>query len=417
MPKIALELSALEVGRLKTPGLVAVGAVPGLNLQITPSGARSWILRVKVGVKRRDMGLGAYPAVTLAKAREKAREAREQIEQGTDPILTRERTQSQLRANQTSAVTFKQAAARFIAHKATEWSNKKHAAQWTATLETYAYPVIGALHVQDVHDSHILKILEPIWQTKTETATRVRGRMENVLDWATARKYRTGVNPARWRGHLDMLLTAPRKTTVVEHHKAIPVDDAPGFYAALQTREGIAGRALEFLLLTASRSGEVRGAVWAEFDLDRKLWTVPASRMKMKKEHRVPLTESTIAILNALPKIEGCDFVFPGARGKDLSDMALSGVMRRMELTAVPHGLRSTFRDWAAERTNFPSEMAEMALAHGVGSKVEAAYRRGDMFEKRRAMMSAWASFLSTSASDALAVVSPVNHEENSLFV
>lgn len=396
MPKIAREMSPLEVGRLKTPGLVAVGAVPGLNLQITPTGARSWILRVKVGNKRRDMGLGAFPGVTLAQAREKARDARAAIDQGTDPIQARERAQSERRAAQAGAVTFKDAAASFIQAKASEWRNPKHAQQWTNTLATFVYPTMGALHVQDVQDAHILKILEPIWATKTETATRVRGRIETVLDWATARKYRTGLNPARWRGHLDKLLPSPRKITPVKHFEAIAVAKSPAFYAALKQRPGTAARALEFAMLTAVRSANARGATWAEFELDTGTWTIPAAKMKAGKEHRVPLTESAIGILNARPQRPDCDLVFPSIQGKQLSDMALTSVMRRMGLTEVPHGLRSTFRDWAAELTNHPTEMAEMALAHTVGNKVEAAYRRGDLFEKRREMMADWSTYLNT---------------------
>lgn len=410
MPKIARELSAIEVSRLKAPGLVSVGGVPGLSLQITPTGARSWILRVKVGSKRRDMGLGPFPAVPLAKAREKAREARESIDQGTDPILVRERAQSALRSEQASAINFEEAASSFIKAKSVEWRNAKHASQWTATLQTYAFPVVGKLHVQDVQDVHILKILEPIWQTKTETATRVRGRIENVLDWATAKKYRKGENPARWRGHLDKLLTAPKKTTAVQHHEAIPVDGASKFYAELQKCAGTAARALEFALLTAARSGEARGATWAEIDLDSGLWVIPALRMKAKKEHRVPLTKSMIQILQNQPHLEGCEFVFPSPRGKQLSDMALTEVMRRMGLTAVPHGLRSTFSDWAAEKTNFPRDMAEMALAHTLTNAVEAAYRRGDMLEKRRSMMDAWSKFLSTPTTKANNVTPLTRH-------
>lgn len=405
MPKIAAQLSALEVSRLKAPGFVSVGGVPGLSLQISATGARSWILRVKVGSKRRDMGLGAYPAVTLAQAHQKAREAREAIEQGHDPILTRERAQSQLRAAQASAITFKQAAAKFIEAKAPEWRNPKHRAQWGATLETYAHPIIGNLDVKDVADVHILQILEPIWATKTETATRVRGRIENVLDWATAKKYRVGENPARWRGHLDKMLPAPKKTTAVVHHPAIPVDDAPAFFAALQKRNGTAARALEFLTLTAARSGEVRGAVWSEFDLNKGLWTIPATRMKANKEHRVPLTESMMGILRQQPHLEDSDLVFASPRGKRLSDMAITQVMRRMELTAVPHGLRSTFRDWVAEKTSFPRDLAEKALAHTLTNAVEAAYQRGDALEKRRRMMDAWAKFVTTPVSQGATVV------------
>lgn len=400
MPKIARELSALELNRLKAPGLVSVGGVPGLSLQITPSGTRSWTLRVKIGSKRRDMGLGPFPGVTLAQAREKARQARERIDQGNDPILERERAQSQLRADQAGAVTFKQAAIAYMEAKSGEWSHPKHGAQWTASLENYAFPVIGKLHVADVQQTHILQVLEPIWATKTETASRLRGRIENVLDWAKVRGHRSGENPARWRGHLDKLLAKPSKIAKVEHHPAVPVDDAPAFYADLHERHGLAARALEFAMLTAARSGEVRGATWAEIDLSKALWTIPATRMKAKAEHRVPLPKMAVELLQSLPRVEGAEFVFPAPRGGQLSDMSLTAVMRRMESAFVPHGLRSTFRDWAAEKTNFPRDLAEKALAHAVKSEVEAAYQRGDMLERRRAVMEAWAAFLSTPASD-----------------
>jgi len=396
MPKIAEELSALEVARLTAPGLVAVGVVPGLHLQVSKTGARSWVLRVTVGSKRRDMGLGAYPAVTLAQAREKARHARQLIEQGQDPILNRERAQSRLKAEQASVITFEAAARVFMDSKSAEWSNPKHAAQWAATLETYAYPVIGQVHVAEVKVSHVLKILQPIWTTKTETASRVRGRMENVLDWAKARGYRKDENPARWRGHLDKLLSAPEKTTKTIHHPAVPVSEAAAFYTALQKRAGTAARALEFALLTAARSGEVRGATWAEIDLDAGLWVVPAERMKARVEHRVPLPEPAIQVLQGQPRLEGSELIFPAPRGGQLSDAALAAVMRRMGLETVPHGLRSTFRDWTAERTNYAGDLAEKALAHVVKGKVEAAYQRGDMLERRRHMMQAWADFLAT---------------------
>jgi integrase len=405
MPKIARELSALEVNRLKAPGLIAVGVVPGLQLQVSPTGARSWILRVKVGAKRRDMGLGAYPGVTLAQAREKARHARELIEQGQDPVLQRERKQSKLRAEQASVITFEAAARAYVDAKSVEWSNPKHAAQWPATLTKYAYPTIGKMHVADVQQTHVLQILEPIWATKTETASRLRGRIENILDWAKARGYRKDENPARWRGHLDKLLSAPEKTTKTIHHPAVPVTEVAAFYAALQQRSGMAARALEFALLTAARSGEVRGATWAEIDLDAGLWIVPAERMKARKEHRVPLSASAIQLVRALPRLEGSEFVFPAPRAGALSDMALTAVMRRMELKFVPHGLRSTFRDWTAERTSYPRDLAEMALAHTVGDKVEAAYRRGDMLERRAKMMQTWAEFLATPAASGEKVV------------
>lgn len=394
MSRKATELGALAVSRLREPGLHAVGGVSGLYLQVTSSGARSWILRATVGGKRRDMGLGGFPDVTLAFAREKAREARSKIEQGLDPILERERALSLLRAEQAKSMTFEAACQALIDAKSDEWRNPKHRAQWAASLATYAYPTIAKLQVDDVGQAHILSILQPIWKEKTETATRLRGRIEQVLDWARVRGFREGENPARWRGHLDKLLPAPTKIAKVVHHKALPIDAMPGFMAQLRQRKGLSARALEFLVLTAARSGEVRGATWQEIDMEAAVWTVPAERMKAQKEHRVPLSPQALALLAAMPRVEGNDLVFPAPRGGQLSDMTLTNLMRRMELEAVPHGMRSTFRDWAAERTHFPREVAEMALAHTIGNAVEAAYRRGDLFTKRAEMMSEWASFV-----------------------
>ncbi|MCB4788221.1 integrase arm-type DNA-binding domain-containing protein [Delftia sp. Lp-1] len=394
MSRKATELGALAVSRLREPGLHAVGGVSGLYLQVTSSGARSWILRATVGGKRRDMGLGGFPDVTLAFARDKAREARSKIEQGLDPILERERALSLLRAEQAKSMTFEAACQALIDAKSDEWRNPKHRAQWAASLATYAYPTIGKLQVGDVGQAHILSILQPIWKDKTETATRLRGRIEQVLDWARVRGFREGENPARWRGHLDKLLPAPTKIARVVHHKALPIDAMPGFLAQLRQRKGLSARALEFLVLTAARSGEVRGATWQEIDMEAAVWTVPAERMKAQKEHRVPLSPQALALLASMPRLEGNDLVFPAPRGGQLSDMTLTNLMRRMELEAVPHGMRSTFRDWAAERTHFPREVAEMALAHTIGNAVEAAYRRGDLFTKRAEMMTAWSDFL-----------------------
>lgn len=393
MSRKATELGALAVSRLRDPGLHAVGGVSGLYLQVTASGARTWILRATMGGKRRDMGLGGYPDVTLAEAREKAREARAKIEQGIDPILERERALSLLKAEQAKSMTFEAACRALIDAKSDEWRNAKHRAQWSSSLETYAYPVIGKLQVGDVGQAHVLSVLQPIWKDKTETANRLRGRIEQVLDWAKVRGFREGENPARWRGHLDKLLPAPAKIARVVHHKALPIDAMPGFMAALRQRKGIAPRALEFLVLTAARSGEVRGATWQEIDMDAAVWTVPAERMKAGKEHRVPLSPQALALLAGLPRVHGIELVFPAPRGGLLSDTALTALMRRMELDAVPHGMRSTFRDWAAERTNYPREVAEMALAHTIGNAVEAAYRRGDLFTKRAEMMAEWAIF------------------------
>ncbi|CAM5319427.1 tyrosine-type recombinase/integrase [Eoetvoesiella caeni] len=391
MPKKAKELSALAVQRLKTPGLHAVGVIDGLHLRVLSSGVKTWILRVSIAGKRRDMGLGGFPAVPLTVAREKAREAREAIKSGVDPIAERARAQSALAAARGADITFDKCARQFIEAKAHEWKNSKHTAQWTATIDTYASPIIGGLQVKDVGLPHIIKVLEPIWHTKTETASRLRGRLEAVLDWATVRGYRHGTNPARWKGYLDKVLPSPGKIAKVVHHAALPIDQMGQFICDLRKRNGIAARALEFTILTAARSGEVRSATWSEIDLKSGTWVIPGARMKAGREHRVPLSEDALLVLSGIPRMSDTDITFPAPRGGVLSDMSLTAVMRRMEVNAVPHGFRSTFRDWAAERTNYPRDVAEMALAHAIGNKVEAAYRRGDLFEKRRKMMTDWA--------------------------
>jgi len=396
MPKKARELAPIEVQRLTKPGMHTVGGVAGLYLQVLPTGTRSWVLRVMVAGKRRDMGLGGFPDVTLAQAREKAREARATIEKGIDPIAQRVAARSALAASRGAAVTFEEAARQFITAKSPEWKNAKHGQQWTNTLEAYAFPVVGKLACTDIALPHVLKILEPIWTTKTETATRLRGRIESVLDWATVRGFRKGENPARWKGHLDKTLPAPGKVAKVEHHEAVTLNDLGAFVRDLRQRDGIAARALEFLILTAARSGEVRGATWAEIDMAGRVWTIPPERMKAGKEHRAPLSDTAVRLLESLPRFAGNDLVFPSPRGLVLSDMTLTAVMRRMKREEVPHGFRSTFRDWAAERTNYPREVAEMALAHAIGNAVEAAYRRGDLFEKRARMMQEWAKFCDT---------------------
>ena len=399
MPKKAKELGPLDVKRLVEPGLHAVGGVAGLHLQILPSGGRSWVLRIVIGGKRREVGLGGFPDVPLALAREKAREVREAVQQGRDPIAERAAARSALAAQRGAEITFDECAEKFISAKSAEWKNAKHVAQWSATLTTYASPVVGTMQVRDIELSHVVKILEKddFWTTKTETASRVRGRIEAVLDWATVRGYRKGENPARWKGHLDKVLAAPKKVQKVEHHAALPVDEIGAFMRDLREREGIAARALEVLILTAARSGEVRGMTWGEINLDEAVWIVPAERMKAKREHRVPLSVRVIEVLRSLPVVAG-ELVFPGMReGSPLSDMTVTAVLKRMgrgDLTA--HGFRSTFRDWAAERTNYPREVAEAALAHTIENKVEAAYRRGDLFEKRRRMMEDWSRFCDT---------------------
>jgi integrase len=398
MGRKATERGALWVSKLSKPGMHFVGGVDGLAIQVLQSGARTWILRVMVGGKRRDMGLGGYPAVTLAGAREAARIARDKIRNGVDPVEEGRALRSALAATRASAMTFEQCAAAYIAVKESEWANAKHGQQWRNTLETYAFPVVGKLLVRDVVQAHVLRILEPLWATKTETATRLRGRIESVLDWATVRGYREGDNPARWKGHLDKLLAMPGKIKKVEHLAALPFVDMGAFWASLRKQEGMGSLALQFAILTAARSGEVRGASWNEIDLTEKFWKIPAQRMKMKREHKVPLSDEAVKLIEALPHIAGSDLVFPNSKGTALSDMTLTAVIRRMGQggRVTPHGFRSTFRDWASERTNYPRDVCEMALAHAIGDKVEAAYRRGDLMEKRTRLMTDWAKFINT---------------------
>ena len=394
MPRKAAELPPLSINRLKEPGLWAVGGVAGLYLHVNARGARSWILRVVVGDKRRDMGLGGYPDIGVADARQKAREARLKIEQGVDPILLRKQAKSELMALQATDKTFEQAAGEYIKIHAESWSNDKHRKQWERTLTAYAFPVVGKLSLRHIRQEHILKILEPIWTTKTETATRVRGRIESILDWAKVKGLRSGENPAAWKGHLDHMLPAPTRLKNVEHLAAVPVRDMPGFMVKLREAAGTAAQALEFLILTAARSGEVRGITWQEVSLEDALWVVPAERMKMKKEHRVPLSDRALSILKSQPRIDENPLVFPALRGSQMSDATMSAVLKRMGIDATVHGFRSSFRDWCGDYTNYPRDLAEQCLAHGADDPVEAAYRRGDALERRREIMNEWSKFV-----------------------
>jgi integrase len=400
MSRKATELGPLSVKRLTTPGMHAVGGATGLYLQVLESGARSWILRIVVGARRRDMGLGGYPDVSLAEARRRAHEKRAIVQDGRDPIEERRTAASALRAAQTSAITFELAAEQYVDAMEPGWRSKKHAQQWRNTLSQYAYPVIGKLQLGHIEMAHVMAVLEPMWLTKTETAKRVRGRIEAILGWATTRGLRTGDNPARWSGHLEYLLPAPSKVAKPVSHPAVAVSDAPHFMQQLRRHSGVGARALEFAILTAARSREVRGAQWSEFDLEGGIWTVPASRMKAGREHKVPLSAAALQILREQNAGPGSDLVFPSPTGRAISDMTMTAVMRRMGVAKVPHGFRSTFKDWAMEKTKFPSEMSEMALAHAIGNKTEAAYRRGDMLERRRKMMADWAKFLSAANID-----------------
>jgi len=393
MPRKARELSALEVRRLAVPGRWSVGGVDGLALQVSASGARSWVLRLSVAGRQREMGLGSFPTVTLAEARDKARAYRAQVDTGDDPIARRLAALSAAAAERSLMQTFTKTAEDYIAQHEKAWTNVKHAAQWSATLKTYAYPVLGPMLVRDILSAHVIKAIEPIWITKAETASRVRSRIELVLDFATARGLRQGPNPARWRGNLDAALPKASKVAKVQHHAAVPVAEAPAFMQRLRRQPGTGARALEFTILTAARSGEVRGATWAEIDLQAAVWTVPARRMKAGRVHRVPLGVAAQKLLRSVGPREPEDLVFAGLKGT-LSDMSLTAVMRQMKVDATVHGFRSTFRDWVSERTIHSSEVAEMALAHAVGDKVEAAYRRGDLLAQRVRLMKDWEGFL-----------------------
>jgi integrase len=359
--------------------------------------SRTWVFRyLGQDGRRKHMGLGSLRSVSLARARELARELRSRLKDPAnpvDPLQARREAETAKQVESAKSITFAAAAEAYIEAHKSSWSNPKHVQQWTNTLTTYAGPIFGKLPVNAVDTALVMRCLEPLWQTKQETASRLRGRIEAVLDWSTVRGFREGDNPARWRGHLDKLL-APRKKGH-KHHAALDFKQLPPFMTDLRKRDGFAARALEFAILTAARSGEVRGATWNEIDFDERLWIVPGSRMKAGKEHRVPLSDAAMAILTAMPreedKLDGLIFTSPN--GGKLSDMALGAVLTRMEVAVTAHGFRSTFRDWAAERTNHQSEVIEMALAHTIRNQVEAAYRRGDLLEKRRQLMNDWDAY------------------------
>jgi integrase len=402
------KLTTIRVQQAKRRGLYGDGG--GLFLQVSQGGAKSWVFRFKEAGKLRVMGLGPVHTVSLAEARDRARECRGLRLAGKDPIEERKLVREAARLDAARAITFKECAGGYIAAHSAGWRDAKHAAQWPASLGTYVYPHFGALSVQSVDVGLVMKALEPIWTAKPETASRVRGRVESIIDWATARGYRRGENPARWRGHLENLLPRRSKVRRIEHHAALPYDDIGAFMVELRQQNGVAARALEFAVLTAARTGEVTGARWTEINLAERLWTVSGERMKAGKEHRVPLSDAAMAIVEQMKAIRSGDCVFPGGRrGQPLSGMAMLALIRRMGRGDVTvHGFRSSFRDWCAERTNFASEIAEMALAHVVGNKVEAAYRRGDLFEKRRQLADAWARFCAVPATSAGEVVVPI---------
>lgn len=403
MPLELNKLTSKRIDKLATPGWYGDGG--NLWLVITKTGVKSWVYRYKVSQKQKVLGLGPLHAVNLAEARVKARALRNMQADGRDPVA--ERQAQKLESDRTP--TFKAACTAYIEAQKHGWSNSKHSAQWTSTLETYAVPIIGNMKISAVQTADIVRVLVPIWTTKTETASRVRQRMEKVLGWATTAGYRTGDNPARWKGHIENLLAKPADVAQRDNQPSLPWVRVPEFMQALQTRDGIAARALEFAIFTAARAGEVRFASWPEIDLEKRTWTVPAERMKAKKAHEVPLSDAVVDLLRKLPRIHGTNLVFPsGKQNKPLSDATMAAVIKRMNeglevdqryvdpvngREVVPHGFRSSFRVWAAEATNFPRDVAEHALAHQLPDKVEAAYQRSTVFPKRVKLMASWSDY------------------------
>ncbi|MCX7173399.1 MAG: tyrosine-type recombinase/integrase [Proteobacteria bacterium] len=394
------KLTALAVAKANKPG-ARLSDGGNLYLRISTQGVKSWCFMYSIGGaagqrgRQREIGLGPVHTVTLAEAREKAIALRKSLLDGIDPMQVR-LTQ---RLEKSRAITFDEATKTYIDIHRADWKNPKSAEQWTNTLASYASPVMGRFSCSEIDTELVIKCLSLIWETKTETATRVRGRIEKILDWATSRKYRSGENPARWKGHLEHSLASPRKLSPVEHHAALPYAKIGSFMAMIRKSTAPATKMLDFAILTASRSGEVRGATWSEIDIENKVWTIPAERMKMEREHRVPLSAAAIKILEHVgsrrDEIEPTDYVFPGPKeGKPYSDAAMTATLKKLGRDDITqHGFRSTFRDWAAECTNYPRDVAEMALAHAIGDKVEAAYRRGDLFDKRTRMMNDWAKY------------------------
>jgi integrase len=395
-------LSNLKVERAKRPGMYADGG--SLYLRVAEGGSKQWIFRYTVNGRNRDMGLGPVHTLTLAEARERATEARKLRLDGIDPIANKRARVAALRAADAKAKTFADCVKGFIEDNESSWTSVKHRRQWETSLIKYAYPILGSLPVAAIDTPLVLRVLKPIWDAKRETASRLRGRIENVLGWATVHHYRSGDNPARWNGLLEHALPAVVKG---DHHAALPYTQVASFMQALRKDTGIVARALEFITLTAVRLGEATGATWDEIDLEAKTWTIPASRMKADQEHRVPLSDAAISVLKTVREIRQSDYVFAGFKpGRPIGGDALRELIKKLAGADVTvHGLRSTFRDWAAEQTNVQREVAEVALAHAIPDAVEAAYRRGDLFDKRRKLMGAWAAYCAKVETDAGKVV------------
>lgn len=422
MPKIAKPLSDLQVRRITRVGWHAVGGVAGLLLQVrkpTNEGAqmpRSWILRIKVGEQRQPIGLGSYPQVSLAAAREQAAKLVIEAKQGVNLKAKKRALRSSLLSAAAKNKTFKECAEAYMDAHSSDYTSDKHRKQWPATLVTYAYPIIGNMLVSDIVMRDVRNVLEQetvvdintkgkLWYVKTETAKRLLGRIKTVLDYATVNDYRSGTNPAQWTGYLSTQLPSPKNLQKKEHHPAVPYQQMGAFMSKLRKNPSLSAKALELLILTAVRSGSVRSAEWSEIDLGNAMWIIPAEHTKARQEHRVPLQPQAVRLLKSLPKLEGTNLIFPSRTGKALSDMAFSQLMRGMrergELTveAVPHGFRSSFRDWAAELTSYPDEIRKAASGHTVGDAVKEAYQRTDLLEKRRRLMNEWSNFVDQSLS------------------
>lgn len=387
-------LTVVKINKATKKGMFPDGR--GLYLQVSKSGSKSWIYRYEVKGKERSHGLGGYPAISLSDAREEADNCRKLRKQGIDPIEYKRKKDAENKLRDAKSITFKECALAYIDSHKIGWKNPKHEMYWRNTLETYAYPVIGDLSVQDVDTGLVLAVIEPIWAAKTETASRVRQRIENIIDWAKARGYREGENPARWRGHLNTQLPERKKVQKVKHFPAMPYKDLPAYFCELRQVDTVAAKALTFTILTAARATEARECRWPEIDIKNKVWIVPPDRMKASKEHRIPLSDEVIKILI---EIEGYDseFLFPGIkRGQSISEATIRKLLRKTHDGLTVHGFRSSFRDWCAEMTSYPREVAERCLAHAIGNETEAAYQRGDLFVKKSKLMNAWSDYCST---------------------
>lgn len=395
---MSVNLSFKYVENIKTPGRYTDALVVGLHLWVKGNLKKYWILRFSQNSKQHNISLGPYPRVSIAEARRKAQEARDQIAMGCNPAKERQRQKMVTKQVATSKITFREFALQCIVTKKLEWTNEKHSAQWVYTLEQYAFPVIGNKHLDEIEMEDILEILTPIWKSKTETASRLRGRLEWILAAATTKKMRTGTNPALWRGFLQTILPAPKKIAKVKHHEALPYKELPGLIKLLRESDNVSALALEFTILNASRSGEVFGGLRAE--VQDSTWVIPGSRMKARKEHRVPLCQRSLDLISMAAAMDpGSEYLFSRNR-RPLSNMAMSMALRRLGVDVTVHGFRSSFRDWVAEETDHPSEVAEMALAHLISNKTESAYRRGDILEKRRLLLTDWEAYCSQASTN-----------------